>query len=73
MSDTFRKDYGVLDDEQKAQMLAIKNKAEELETLFNSVVPAGERSDKSRLVSIAKTELEGAIMWAVKAVTTAKA
>lgn len=73
MADTFRKEYTPLDDEQKEQMLAIKNKAEELEALFNAIAPEGERSERSRLKAIANTQLELTIMVAVKAVTTAKA
>lgn len=72
MADTFRKEYTPLDDEQKAAMLAIKNKAEELEVLFDAIAPEGERSDRSRLKAIAKTDLEKTIMVAVKAVTTVK-
>jgi len=70
--DTFRLNYTPLDDEQKAAMQDIKVKAAELEALFDAIAPEGERSDRSRLKAVAKTELEGAVMWAVKAVTTAK-
>jgi len=65
MGDTFRKLYTPLSEEQKAEMQAIKNKAEELEELFNKSM-----SREPRLMAIAKTNLEQGVMWAVKAVTT---
>lgn len=68
--DTFRKEYTPLTEEQKVQMDAVKNKAAELLALFNEVVPAEERSERSRCMAIARTNLETTIMWAVKAVTT---
>lgn len=65
MSDTFRKEYTPLDDEQKTEMLEIKTKAEELEALFLK-----SKSREPRLMSIALTQLELSVMAAVKAVTT---
>lgn len=70
MTDTFRKEYKPLTEDQKTQMLEVKNKAEELESLFNSIVPAEERSERSRCMAIARTSLETAIMYAVKSVTS---
>ena len=70
MSDTFRKVYTTLTDEQKAQMASIKDQAEVLEKLFNEFVPGGERSERSRCMALARTNLETSIMYAVKAVTT---
>lgn len=70
MADTFRKEYTPLDDTQKAQMVSIKDKAEELFNLFNEAVPTDERSERSRCMAVARTNLETTIMWAVKAVTT---
>lgn len=66
--DTFRKEYTPLTDGQKAEMEAIKTKAEELEALFNNSIPR-----EPRLMAVAKTNLEQAVMWAVKAVTTKQA
>lgn len=68
--DTFRKEYKPLNDEQKALMLEIKEQAEKLETLFGQI-GGNQTIDVStgRLVSLAKTNLEQSIMWAVKAVT----
>lgn len=70
--DTFRKEYTPLDEEQKQQMAAIKDKAQELLDLFNQAVPQEERSERSRCMAVARTNLEQTIMWAVKAVTTQK-
>lgn len=72
MNDTFRKEYTPLTEEQKTQMAAIKDKAQELLDLFNSVLSTPEeRSDRSRCMAVARTNLEQTIMWAVKGVTSA--
>ena len=63
--DTFRKEYAPLSDEQKADMLAIKLKADELEALFDKA-----RKYNPRLIAIAMTDLEKTILVAIKAVTT---
>lgn len=70
MADVFRKNYGTLTDEQKKQGEEIKSKAEELLNLFNAAVPAEERSERSRCMAVARTNLETTIMWAVKGVFT---
>ena len=70
-TDTFRKEYTPLNDEQKAHMSVIKNSADILLESFNNAVPINERSERSRCMAIARTNLEQAIMWAVKGVTTA--
>jgi len=70
MSDTFRKEYKPLSEEQKAQMTAVKEQAELLEGLFNGALNPDERSEKARCIAIAKTNLEQAIMWAVKGITS---
>ena len=64
--DRFRKNYTPITDEQKALGLAIKEKAEELEALFEKA-----KFFDHRLGAIAQTELEGAVMWACKAAFTA--
>ena len=69
MQDTFRKEYKPLTDEQKVQMANIKNAAESLLLSMNEAVPADERSERSRCMAIARTNLETAIMWAIKGVT----
>lgn len=47
----------------------IKAKAVELLELFDKAVSKEERSEASRLMNIARTNLEQTIMWAVKAVS----
>lgn len=72
MPDTFRKEYTALTEEQKDQMSDIKNDAQELLDRLNALVPADERSERSRCMAIARTNLETAVMYAVKAITTKK-
>jgi len=72
MTDTFRKTYTKLSDEQIEQVDVLKDKAEELENLFNLLSPIGERSEAARCMAIARTHLETSIMYAVKSATTAK-
>lgn len=69
MSDAFRKEYKPLTEDQKAQMQAIKDQAEQLEGLLNGVLDPNERSERARCIAVAKTQLETAIMWAIKGVT----
>jgi len=73
MNDTFRKEYTPLDDDQKSFMHQVKTTAEELERVFNEAIPAEERSERSRCMAVARTQLETTIMWAVKGITSAKA
>jgi hypothetical protein len=65
MTDTFRKTYTPLDEKQLAQMDLIKTKAEELEALIRENTDP----DNGRLMAVALTNLETAVMWAVKGVT----
>lgn len=65
MSDTFRKEYKDITEEQKVAVVEVKEKAEELEELFNKSA-----SREPRLMAVAKTNLEQSVMWAVKAITT---
>lgn len=67
--DVFRKEYKPLTEEQKKDALNIKLAAENLLNLMDKAVPAGEHSDRSRYMAIARTNLEQTIMWATKAVT----
>lgn len=69
-SDLFRKEYTPLTDEQKKEMQTIKGYGEVLLTYMDEVVPREERSERSRCMAIARTHLETAVMFAVKAVTT---
>lgn len=70
MADTYRKVYAPLTEQQKAYVQEIKTKAEELETIIDNAFENGQ-SD-ARLTKVAKTQLEIAIMVAVKAVTVDK-
>lgn len=69
MTDTFRKEYTPLTDDQKTQMAQVKDKAQELLDLLNIIVPQEERSERSRCMAVARTNLETTIMWAVKGIT----
>lgn len=69
-NDTFRIEYTPLTEDQKIQMKELKEKARELLNLFNAAVPTDERSERSRCMAVARTNLETTVMWAVKAVTT---
>lgn len=69
MSDTFRKVYKPLTDIQKSQMEVIKERAEDLLRAIDDVAPAEERSERSRCLAVARTNLEQSIMWAIKGVT----
>ena len=64
MSDTFVRNYTPLNDDQKRDMDYIKHKAEEL---LNACAAVGYADP--RMMAIAKTNLEQAVMWAVKGVT----
>jgi hypothetical protein len=62
VNNTMRHAYRVLSDAEKANMSAIKDKGLE----FHSLV---EGMGNSREISIAKTKIEEAVMWAVKHIT----
>jgi hypothetical protein len=57
-----RKVYRELSAEEKALVELIKDKAEELHGILGGAPP-------SREIALAKTNLEQAVMWAVKAIT----
>ena len=59
----FRPKYRALTDAEKALHDAIKEKAVELESLFEKVKPG-------RYRSLGFTDLESAVMWAVKELTS---
>lgn len=58
----FRPRYRALYDEEKALHDQIKQKAEELESLFDQIAPG-------RYLSLAHTSLEEAVMWGIKQLT----
>jgi hypothetical protein len=67
MTDTFRKEYKTLSEDQKNDIEKIKNIAERLLTQF--YLSGVNYSVDQRMMALAKTNLEQAIMWAVKAIT----
>lgn len=60
-SNTFRSQYRELSAEEKADVEAVKDYAEKIEAILNK--------RQSRLSSLAMTNLEQAVMWAVKSIT----
>lgn len=64
MEDVFIRNYSPLNEDQKRDMDWIKHKAEELLNAINAPNYAD-----SRKIAIARTNLEQAVMWAVKGVT----
>lgn len=67
MTDVFRKEYRLLSDSQKHAIVLIKDKASELLNLFED--SSANQNIDNRAMALAKTNLEQAIMWAVKAIT----
>ena len=61
-NNTVRHQYRVLNDEEKAQMMNIKDKGLEFIELCDAI-------GSSRELSLAKTKMEEAVMWAVKSLT----
>jgi hypothetical protein len=62
VNNVMRHAYRVLDDTEKAQMRAVKDKGLELHALIESI-------GKSRELSLALTKVEESVMWAVKHIT----
>ena len=62
VNNTMRHAYRVLTDEEKASMAKIKDMGAEFHAFIESL-------GQSRELSIAKTKIEEAVMWAVKSVT----
>jgi hypothetical protein len=67
-NNVFRPVYRELSDEEKKQMEEIKNKAQGLYVLIENLIHENP-SPKARYVALAKTNLEEAVMWSVKALT----
>lgn len=63
MEDVFRKEYKPVSAELSEYLLKVKDKAEELYTLLDA------NPNNGREMSIAKTNLETCIMWAIKGLT----
>lgn len=70
MSDTFRKAYRPLGEQQSDAIEAVKAGAEQIEdalTKLKAVTPV--TPEAGRQYALAMTNLEQAVMWAVKAIT----
>jgi hypothetical protein len=63
MTDVMRLNYRALSESEQAEIRAIKEKAKELYDLIGS---ADCTSNGSRELSLAKTKVEEAVMWATK-------
>jgi hypothetical protein len=63
VNNTMRHQYRVLDEKEKAAMLAIKDAGLAFLQLIDNTV------QYSREASLAKTKIEEAVMWAVKGLT----
>lgn len=64
-ADVFHKVYQEFSGEEKELMEELKEKASELYSLFSRI----NKSFETRETSLAKTKLEEAVMWALKAIT----
>ena len=62
VNNTMRHQYRVLSDEEKALMSLLKDKGLEFHNILDGM-------KSSREVSLAKTKIEEAVMWAVKSIT----
>jgi hypothetical protein len=62
INNVVRHQYRVLSESEKANMLAVKDKGLEFLELISTL-------GNSREISLAKTKIEEAVMWAVKHIT----
>lgn len=70
MTDVFRKNSGTLTECQKNRVRQIKEKAEELLKIFQDHYLEGDEFEIDlKCLVMARTELEAAVMWAVKGFT----
>lgn len=65
----FRPVYRELTEGEKKRLDDIKNKAQELFDLFSIGIADAQRAPDGRQLSLAKTNLEQAVMWGVKGFT----
>lgn len=70
-NNVMRHEYRVLNDEEKAQMQALKDKGLEFIELLHAIGRTGPSNPTygSRELSLAATNMEQAVMWAVKHIT----
>ena len=62
VNNVMRHEYRVLSEDEKEQMLSFKDRGLAFVTLCDSI-------GTSRELSLAKTKMEEAVMWAVKSIT----
>jgi hypothetical protein len=62
VNNTFRHEYRILSEEEKTQMLRVKDMGLALWQICDEI-------GNSRELSLAKTKIEEAVMWAVKHIT----
>lgn len=62
--------YKLRTEQQIAQLAGVEAEARNLLLEMENAVPSDERSDRSRLMNIARTNLEQAVLWAEKAILT---
>lgn len=62
--------YKLRTEQQIAQLAGVEAEARNLLLEMENAVPSDERSDRSRLMNIARTNLEQTILWAEKAILT---
>lgn len=67
MADVFRKVYSPITNEVGEKINAIKDKAQELYDLL--IDAQAVTTSDGRSIAVAKTELETAVMWAIKGLT----
>lgn len=70
MSDNvFRTQYRELSETEKEFIANLKHQAEILYGLMDKSIPKGEHSERTRCLALGKTNLEQAVMWAIKGLT----
>jgi hypothetical protein len=70
MTDTFRRVYTPLSEDQKLKVKTIKVEADVLLDILNNAISPNERSERARCMNIARTKLEECVMWATKGIST---
>jgi hypothetical protein len=66
MPDIFRREYKQLPEENKVSINLIKEYADEL---LDEIEKTDSLNPDKRMIALAKTNLEQAVMWAIKAIT----
>lgn len=68
-NNVMRHEYKVLDDAEKSQMQSVKDIGFQFHTLITNIGLCDTKGSGSRELSLAKTKVEEAVMWAVKHIT----